>query len=82
LNERPLNEVRISFRPMGPDILPLVGAVDAITGLYMANGLGASGLTMGPYVGTLAAELMMDEQIEVDMSPYQPMRAITVKEPI
>lgn len=82
LKEGTLKEVRIGFRPMGPDILPLVGAVDAITGLYMANGLGASGLTMGPYVGTLAAELMMDEQIEVDMSPYQPMRAITVKEPI
>ncbi|WP_404458918.1 NAD(P)/FAD-dependent oxidoreductase [Oceanobacillus kapialis] len=82
LNEGTLKEVRIGFRPMGPDILPLVGQVDAIEGLFMANGLGASGLTMGPYVGTLAAGLMTGEEVELDMNPYQPMRAISVKETI
>lgn len=74
LAESTLKEVRIGFRPAGPDILPLLGTVPALEGLVIATGLGASGLTMGPYVGTLAADLALKRESELDLSPYDPLR--------
>jgi D-amino-acid dehydrogenase len=74
LSDSTLHEVRIGFRPAGPDILPLLGPVPTIAGLIIATGLGASGLTMGPYVGTLAAKLAVNEELELDITPYNPLR--------
>ncbi|WP_126426223.1 NAD(P)/FAD-dependent oxidoreductase [Brevibacillus marinus] len=74
LSEGTVHEIRIGFRPMGPDHLPLLGTVPAIDNLIIATGLGASGLTMGPYVGTIAAKLALDEALEIDLRPYDPLR--------
>ncbi|PWW32143.1 glycine/D-amino acid oxidase-like deaminating enzyme [Cytobacillus oceanisediminis] len=74
LAESTLKEVRIGFRPAGPDILPLLGTVPGADGVVIATGLGASGLTMGPYVGTVAAELALKRETELDLSPYDPLR--------
>lgn len=74
LADSTLQEVRIGFRPMGPDILPLLGTVPKIDGLVIATGLGASGLTMGPYVGSLAGEIAIGNDIDIDLTPYNPVR--------
>src|SRR5699024_4653618 len=55
LEAESLEEVRIGVRPMGPDILPIIGSLDEHEEVVLATGLGASGLTMGRYVGSLAA---------------------------
>jgi D-amino-acid dehydrogenase len=65
-------ETRIGFRPMGPDIKPLLGAVPGVKGLIVATGLGASGLTMGPYAGELAARLALGVSLPLDLSPFSP----------
>lgn len=67
-------ETRIGFRPMGPDIRPLLGAVPPVAGLIVANGLGASGLTMGPYAGSVAARLARGTDPGIDLAPYDPLR--------
>jgi D-amino-acid dehydrogenase len=67
-------ETRIGFRPMGPDIKPLLGVVPGVTGLIVATGLGASGLTMGPYAGELAARAALGESLPLDLSPFSPLR--------
>lgn len=67
-------ETRIGFRPMGPDIRPLLGCVPQAEGLVIATGLGASGLTMGPYAGELAARLALGAQLPVDLAPFNPVR--------
>ncbi len=67
-------ETRIGFRPVGPDIRPLLGPVPAVAGLVVANGLGASGLTMGPYVGAVAARLALGEDPGIDLTAYDPLR--------
>lgn len=74
LADSTLKEVRIGFRPAGSDILPLLGTVAGADGLVIATGLGASGLTMGPYVGTVAANLALNNETEIDLSPYNPLR--------
>ncbi|WP_423798008.1 D-amino-acid transaminase [Neobacillus sp. SAB-20_R2A] len=79
LEDGTLEEVRIGFRPMGPDLLPIVGAVDTLEGVVLATGLGKSGLTFGPYVGLLAAAMIQDEEIELDLTPYRTSRAIELK---
>ena len=67
-------ETRIGFRPVGPDSRPLLGAVPQIAGLVVANGLGASGLTAGPYAGLVAARLARRVDPGIDLAPYDPLR--------
>jgi len=43
-------------------------------GLAVGNGLGASGLTIGPYAGMLLADLVLHGAAEIDLQPYRPMR--------
>ncbi len=74
LADNTLKETRIGFRPMGPDIKPLLGKVPEMDKMIIATGLGASGLTMGPYVGSLAAKIALEEETEIDLTPYHPMR--------
>jgi D-amino-acid dehydrogenase len=67
-------ETRVGFRPMGPDIRPLLGPVSAVAGLVVVTGLGATGLTMGPYAGEVAARAAMGLPTDVDLAPLDPLR--------
>jgi D-amino-acid dehydrogenase len=67
-------EARVGFRPMGPDIRPLLGPVPEPEGLVIATGLGASGLTMGPYAGELAARAALGADVPMDLAPFDPVR--------
>ncbi|AWV24041.1 Glycine/D-amino acid oxidases family [Roseomonas mucosa] len=74
LADATLHEMRIGFRPMGPDIRPLLGRAAGLEGLVIANGLGAGGLTMGPYAGALLAQLVLTGRTEIPLEPYDPLR--------
>lgn len=64
-------ETRIGFRPAGPDALPLLGRIG---GIVVATGLGPTGLTLGPYVGGLAASLALHEDPGIDLTALDPLR--------
>jgi D-amino-acid dehydrogenase len=68
-------ETRVGFRPVGPDRLPLLGPVPGVAGLVVATGLGATGLTMGPYAGAVAARAALGEPAGIDLTPVSPLRA-------
>ncbi|HJS83893.1 MAG TPA: FAD-dependent oxidoreductase, partial [Acetobacteraceae bacterium] len=68
-----LLETRVGFRPVGPDIRPMLGR-SALGGLVIGNGLGPTGLTMGPYAGRLLAQLALGGEPEMGLSPYDPGR--------
>lgn len=70
LADATLIETRIGFRPMPADGKIRLGFV--ADGLAMGNGLGASGLTIGPYAGKLLAELVLNGKAEIDLAPYRP----------
>jgi D-amino-acid dehydrogenase len=74
-------ETRVGFRPMSPDIRPLLGPVPGLDGLVIATGLGASGLTMGPYTGALAAQAAMGLAPAVDLEPFAPLRTPAADRP-
>jgi len=45
-------------------------------GIYVANGLGASGLTAGPYLGSELAKLVLGKPTELDPLDYDVAGAI------
>jgi D-amino-acid dehydrogenase len=68
-------ETRVGFRPMSPDARPLLGPVPGVDGLVVATGLGANGLTMGPYTGAIAARAALGESPGFDLAPLDPLRS-------
>ncbi len=69
-------ETRVGFRPFTPGFLPVIGALPNFEGIYVANGLGASGLTAGPYLGAELAKLAQGQQIELDLTRYDVAGAV------
>ena len=69
-------ETRVGFRPFTPGFLPVIGALPNFEGIYVANGLGASGLTAGPYLGAELAKLAQGQQTELDLTRYDVAGAI------
>ncbi|MET0132431.1 MAG: FAD-binding oxidoreductase [Kibdelosporangium sp.] len=63
LAEATLREVRIGFRPASVDGRPILSAPENVAGLVVATGLGASGLTLAPLTGTLAADLVLGRPV-------------------
>jgi D-amino-acid dehydrogenase len=74
LSTATLAEIRVGLRPMSKDGLPLLGRPRGVDGLVIATGLGRYGLTVGPYVGLLAAKLAADQPAEIDLTPFAPER--------
>src|SRR5699024_5094133 len=71
LKEASIVETRIGFRPFTYNHLPVFGPVPSLSGLMIANGLGASGLTTGPYIAKQLAHLALDEETDIEVSPYK-----------
>jgi D-amino-acid dehydrogenase len=76
LAECTMLETRVGFRPFTPGFLPVIGAVPGYEGLFVANGLGASGLTAGPYLGSELAKLALGMPTEIDIRNYDVAGAI------
>ncbi|RZT16515.1 D-amino acid dehydrogenase small subunit [Fictibacillus sp. BK138] len=69
-------ETRVGFRPFTPGFLPVIGPLPNYENILLANGLGASGLTSGPYLGAELAKLALNQQTEIDISSYDVAGAI------
>lgn len=67
-------ETRVGFRPFSPDRLPIVGALEGWPNVVVATGLGSSGLTMGPFAGATAADVVTGQGASIDLSAYSPSR--------
>ncbi|GAA1076374.1 FAD-binding oxidoreductase [Nocardiopsis composta] len=74
LGEATVAETRVGFRPASRDDLQLLGPVRALSGAVVATGLGAVGLTYGPYQGAVAARLALGEDPGSDLSMFRPDR--------
>ncbi|QFT89099.1 Hydrogen cyanide synthase subunit HcnC precursor [Bacillus sp. THAF10] len=76
LAEATLLETRVGFRPFTPNFLPIIGKLPNFEGIFLANGLGASGLTSGPYLGAELAKLVVTGETELELSQYDVSGAI------
>ncbi|WP_068781333.1 NAD(P)/FAD-dependent oxidoreductase [Paenibacillus sp. GM2] len=76
LADSTFQEVRVGFRPFTPGFLPVIGQIPGWEGLITANGLGASGLTMGPYIGGQLAKLALGMELDIQLDDYDLRAAI------
>ncbi len=74
LSDGTVLETRVGLRPAGPDHRPLLGPVPGLDGLVVATGLGASGLTLGPLTGRVAAQVALGQPPGFDLTPFNPLR--------
>jgi D-amino-acid dehydrogenase len=67
-------EVRVGLRPVSDDDLPIIGALPAAPNVYVATGLGANGLLLGPVTGRAVADLVSGRAPAVDLACFSPDR--------
>jgi len=72
-------ETRVGFRPVGQRIRPLLGAVPGVERLLIGNGLGAAGLTIGPFAGRVLAEAALRREPPIDLAPFAPMQSTAAR---
>jgi D-amino-acid dehydrogenase len=65
-----VHEIRIGFRPLAHDNRPKLGPVPGVDNLVVGNGLGPSGLAMGPYSGALLAQAALGKPTELALGPF------------
>lgn len=70
LSEGVWSEAKVGFRPFTNDFLPVFGRLKQYEGVTIANGLGASGLTMGPFIGQQLAKFLLGSECDIDFTPY------------
>ncbi|MEC3884752.1 FAD-binding oxidoreductase [Halobacillus sp. HZG1] len=63
-------QTKVGFRPFTPGSTPVIGKVPGLENVVVANGLGASGLTSGPYIGAELAKYLVEVDTELDFSNY------------
>lgn len=76
LEDSTVIETKVGFRPFTPGSLPIIGPIPEYKGILLANGLGASGLTTGPFIGYQLAKLALEEKIDLDLNHYAVSNAI------
>ena len=77
LREAKLAEVRVGIRPHTPNFMPVIGQLPDHPQIWIANGLGSSGLTVGPLLGKLLSQLVMGEETGWNLESYAIEQIIT-----
>lgn len=62
-----------------PDLLPILGRVDQLEGLYLSMGFSGHGFALGPIVGKIMSELIMDGESSVPIEPFSAGRFVSGK---
>ncbi len=66
-----LLETRVGFRPMSSTSGPLLGPAPNLGGLFIANGMGATGLTLGAFSTKLLAAQILGEPASPLIEPFK-----------
>jgi D-amino-acid dehydrogenase len=69
-----IQDIRVGLRPLTADTMPVLGSVSNMEGIFLATGHGPTGLTLGPYSGTVVAEMMLGQQPASDISAFHVSR--------
>lgn len=75
---------RVSFRPLSPDKLPLIGPLSASDGLWLIDGFGARGLVYASICAELLASQICGEPLPLEADLVQaldPARGIKASKP-
>ena len=70
LKEAATIDIRVGTRAYTSDFSPFFGSVPGLQNCFAASGLGSSGLTSGPLIGYLLAELVREQQSTLPLEDY------------
>lgn len=79
LNELDISQHRVGTRAYTSDFLPFFGEVNGLNNLYVASGLGSSGLTTGPIIGKTMVDWILNKETIFENYRNQPNNYITKK---
>ena len=71
---------RVGIRAYTSDFSPFFGQVPNLSGVFVASGLGSSGLTTGPIIGYHLAQMLQGESGVLDPADYPTERYIKEKQ--
>jgi len=74
INDDETSKAKFGYRPLSPDGMPYIGRSNAFKNLTIATGHAMIGWTLGPGTGKLVSELILDQKLSVDLTPYNPSR--------
>jgi glycine/D-amino acid oxidase-like deaminating enzyme len=63
-------DIRVGTRAYTSDFSPFFGSVPGLQNCFAASGLGSSGLTSGPLIGYLLAELVQEKESRLPVADY------------
>jgi len=78
ISEFLINRIWLEFNANSKDKLPLLGKLPGYENIYI-NAFTSGGFTLGPYLGSLAAELMVEGKTSEDISYLNPNRFVDLK---
>lgn len=70
LTKATIKEARVGTRAYTSDFSPFFGEVPDSPNLYVASGLGSSGLTSGPIIARILTQLITGEKTDLPLSDY------------
>jgi len=79
LKDAMLSGERVGIRAYTSDFSPFFGEVPNLSGVFVASGLGSSGLTTGPIIGYHLAQMLQGESGVLDSADYPTERYIKEK---
>ncbi|MCH7626618.1 MAG: FAD-dependent oxidoreductase [Chloroflexi bacterium] len=62
------------LRPLSADGLPILGAVPGLEGAFVATGAGRKGILLGPAMGRLTADLVLNGKTDIPIEAFAPAR--------
>lgn len=71
LADTPIVESWAGMIEASPDVVPIIGPVDAIPGFYIATGFSGHGFGLGPGAGKAIAAMLSAAQSDIDLQPFQ-----------
>lgn len=74
LSAQALAQVQSGLRPLSPDGLPYIGRVTKYSNLSIATGHSMMGWSLGPVTGKLIAEMITDQKMSLNLTPFLPER--------
>ena len=62
------------LRPVTSDGMPIIGLSNQLDNVYFATGAGRSGITLGPAIGKIISDLIIEEKTEINIENFNPDR--------
>ncbi|MDJ0090019.1 NAD(P)/FAD-dependent oxidoreductase [Pantoea allii] len=71
-----LNGIKVDYAWAGwidttPDLVPVIGEVSTLPGMFIASGFSGHGFAIGPGAGLLCAQLLTNNPVYTDIAPYR-----------